>query len=161
MSLPALSRLICAVTSVASFGRRAALPSLLLAGVTILLGGHLALAAFTGEAQSEATIATATLAPPKPVAAVQVNCQRNGAVEIELSWSPSSSSYVSSYSLERSNSATGSYAKLASVPSNTTSYTDTSQLASTTTYFYRVSALYMSWSASTTTSIGTLNKQCR
>jgi hypothetical protein len=146
----------------AALARRTVPSALLLAAVLVLFGGRLALAAFTSDGQSSGTVGTATLAAPKSPSAAQINCQRNGAVEVGLAWSPTSSTYATSYTVERSTSAGGSYTTLASLPVGTGMYTDTSStLATSTTYYYRVSALYMSWSATVQASLTTFNKQCR
>jgi hypothetical protein len=145
--------------------RRAGATFALLALLTTfaLAGAQVALAVFNKTVTGgPLTIATSTLSAPKGASASQVNCRTNKNPEIEVSWSATSSSYATSYEVERATASSGPYTTLSSVPIAETSYTDKSgSLASSTTYYYRVNAVYRSWSAtSTATSLKTLSKSC-
>jgi hypothetical protein len=135
--------------------------------LTVLLIGVLActpvaLALFTdSERGGPETVSSATLSPASSVAAAQVNCRTSKAIEVNVTWTESSSSYVTSYSIERSTNSNG-YTVMGSVAAGKTSYTDSESLGYSTTYYYRVSAVYRAWSAtSTTVSVKTLNKNCQ
>jgi hypothetical protein len=108
------------------------------------------------------TVATSTLTASAKVTAAQVNCRLDKNPEIEVSWSATSSSYATSYSVERATTSAGPYTSVSSVPIDETSYIDKSaSLAYSTTYYYRVSTVYHSWSAtSTSASVKTLSKVC-
>jgi hypothetical protein len=134
----------------------------LLVAVT-LIGAQVALAVFNKTATGgPITISTSTLAPATSVSASQINCHNNKTPEISVEWSATSSSYATSYTIERATVSTGPYTALGSVTISKTSYTDSSgSLGYSTTYYYRVSAVYDSWStASTAASVKTLNKSC-
>lgn len=108
------------------------------------------------------TVASATLSAPSKASASQTNCRNNKTPDITVTWSESSSSYLTSYSIERATLSNGPYTAVASVNNSETSYTDGSnQLAYSTTYYYRVSAMYKSWTAaSSSASVKTLSKSC-
>jgi hypothetical protein len=108
------------------------------------------------------TVGTSTLAAPGTVSAAQVNCRGNKTPEIEVTWSASSSSYATSYAVERATAGSGPYTPVASVAIGKATYLDSSvALAYATTYYYRVSTAYRSWSsASATASVKTLSKSC-
>jgi hypothetical protein len=136
--------------------------SVLLA-VAMLASAQAALAVFTHTATGgPLTVATSTLTPAKGLAAAQVNCRSNKNPEIEVSWTATSSTYATSYTVERATASTGPYTSLGSVAIGKTSYTDKSaSLTYSTTYYYRVAAVYASWTAtSTTASIKTLDSLC-
>ncbi|HEV3318820.1 MAG TPA: fibronectin type III domain-containing protein [Solirubrobacteraceae bacterium] len=129
----------------------------------MLAGAHVALAVFNDSAAGgPLTLISATLSPAKEVTPAQVNCRVNKNPEIELDWSATGSTYATSYTVERATAAAGPYTSVASVAIGKTSYTDTSgTLSSSATYYYRVAALYRSWSApSTVASVKTLSKFC-
>jgi hypothetical protein len=135
----------------------------LLLAVTMLASAPLALAIFNKTiVGGPLTIATSTLAAPGKTAATQINCHTNKTPEIEANWSATGSAYASSYTLERATVSTGPYTAVSSVPISETSSTDSSaSLTYSRTYYYRVSAIYHSWSAtSTVTSVTTLSKSC-
>ncbi len=143
--------------------RRSACGAGLLLAVAVLVCAPMALAVFNKSALGgPLTIATSTLAAPGKATATQVNCRNNKNPEIEVSWSATSSSYATSYSVERATVSAGPYTLVSSVPINDTSYIDKSaSLVYSTTYYYRVSAVYHSWSAtSTSASVKTLSKDC-
>jgi hypothetical protein len=134
-----------------------------LLAVAMLASAQVALAVFAHTATGgPLTLATATLSPPKAVSAAQVNCRTNKNPEIEVSWTATSSTYATSYTVERATAGAGPYTSVGSVSIGETSYTDKSgSLASSTTYYYRVTAVYRSWNAtSTTASVKTLSKLC-
>ena len=123
----------------------------------------MALAVFSkGVLGGPMTVGTSTLAAAGEVSATQSNCRTNKGVEIGVTWSASSSTYATSYTVERATASSGPYTTVGSVEINKRSYTDSSgSLAYTTTYYYRVSVVYRSWSAtSTADSVKTLSKSC-
>ncbi len=129
----------------------------------MLAGAHVALAVFNDPASGgPLTLITATLSPAKEVTPAQVNCRTNKNPEIELDWSATNSTYATAYTIERATASAGPYISVASVTIGQTSYTDKSgTLSSSTTYYYRVAAVYRSWSAlSTAASVKTLSKFC-
>jgi cellulose 1,4-beta-cellobiosidase len=129
--------------------------------VAALICAPVALAIFTrGATGGPLTVSTATLSPPSEVKASQVNCKTSKSPEIKVEWS--APERVSSYVVERATSSGGSYTALATVPATQTIYTDTSDsLTYSTTYYYRVSSTYDSWSAtSVSASVKTANKNC-
>jgi fibronectin type 3 domain-containing protein len=107
------------------------------------------------------TVSTATLSPPNEVKATQINCKTSKSPEIKMEWS--APERVSSYVVERATSSSGQYTALATVPVTQTTYIDTSgSLGYSTTYYYRVSSTYDSWSAiSASASVKTSNKNCQ
>jgi hypothetical protein len=128
-----------------------------------LVSSQVALAVFNKTAAGGlTTIATSTLAPATLLTVSQVNCRNKKTPEIEVDWAATSSSYVTSYSVERATSSNGTYTLVATVLAEQTVYTDKSgSLGYSTTYYYRVSALYRSWSAvSTVKSVKTLSNSC-
>jgi hypothetical protein len=134
----------------------------LLAAV-LLASAQVALAVFNKTATGgPATVATSTLAAPGKASATQASCHIGKTPEVEVSWSATSSSYASTYTVERATVSSGPYTSVSSVPIGETSYTDKSaSLAYSTTYYYRVTAVYRSWStASTSGSVKTLSKFC-
>lgn len=130
-----------------------------------LLCAPVALAAFTHTASGgPLTMVSGTLSPASGVSAAQAKCHTNHTPEIEISWSATSSSYATSYTVERATASAGPYTALTSIAlGGATSYTDTSgSLGYSTTYYYRVAVVFHSWSAtSATTSIRTLSKSCQ
>jgi hypothetical protein len=127
----------------------------------VLACTSMAFARFTRSAEGgPETVSSAILSPASKVVAAQVNCRANKAVEVSVAWTASSSSYVASYAVERA-TGNGSYTVVSSVLGGKTSYTDTESLGYSTTYDYRVSAVYQAWStSSTTTVVKTLTKGC-
>ena len=131
--------------------------------IAMLTGAQVALAVFTHTATGgPLTVATPTLAPAKGLAAAQVNCHIDKSPEIEVSWSATSSTWASTYTVERATASAGPYTSVASVAINKTSYTDKSaSLGYSTTYYYRVAAVYASWTTtSTAASVKTLDQLC-
>lgn len=144
--------------------RRTLAAGLALAAAVMLASARVALAVFTHSvAGGPLTVISSTLAPPTNPAATQVNCRSNRNPEIEVTWSATSSTYASSYEVERASASAGPYTQLAGVSTGETSYTDRSgSLTYSTTYYYRVSAIYRAWSgASTPASVNTLSKSCQ
>jgi hypothetical protein len=134
----------------------------LLVGAT-LASAQVALAVFNKTAVGgPLTIVTSTLVAPATVTAAQANCRTNKNPEIEISWSATSSSYATSYTVERATASSGPYTSVSSVAVGKTTYLDSSgTLASSSTYYYRVSTVYRSWSAtSSSTTVKTLSKFC-
>lgn len=145
-------------------GGRQALAAAMLGAVAALLllaGGAAAL--FSAQATGGPTqIVAATMLPPSLTSVTQVSCRTNKTPSIEVSWSASESSYVSGYSVERASASAGPYTVLESLAGSARSYTDSSAtLGYSTTYYYRVSASFHSWSAaSKAVSVKTLSKSC-
>ena len=136
---------------------------LALLATAALAGAQVALAVFThAAAGGPLTVATSTLSAPTGASAAQVSCRTNKNPEIEVSWSATSSSYATSYEVERATASSGPYTAVSSVPIAETSYTDKSgSLGYSTTYYYRVSSVFHSWSTSSTSaSVKTLSKFC-
>jgi hypothetical protein len=108
------------------------------------------------------TVASSTLSPATAVNLTQVNCRLKKTPEIEVDWAATSSSYVTSYIVERATSSAGPYSERTTIPTEQTVYTDKGgSLTYSTTYYYRVSAVYRSWSTvSTVKSIRTLSNLC-
>lgn len=134
-----------------------------LLAVAMLASAQLALATFSkAVAGGPLTIVTATLAPAGGLTSTQTNCRTNKNPEIYVDWSATSSSYVTSYTVERATASAGPYTSAGTVTAPTTAYTDSSgSLAYSTTYYYRVKAVYHSWGAtSAVASVKTLNKNC-
>jgi hypothetical protein len=140
-----------------------ALATAALLATSALASAQVALAVFTNSAGGgPLTVATSTLSSPKSPRASQVNCRSNKTPEIEVSWSATSSSYATSYTVERATASAGPYTSLGSVAIGETAYADRSgSLAYSTTYYYRVSAVFRSWIATSgTASVRTLSKSC-
>jgi hypothetical protein len=143
--------------------RRSACAAGLLLAVAVLVCAPMALAVFNKTVVGgPLTVATSTLAAPGKATATQIDCRTNKNPEIEVNWSATSSTYASSYTVERATASAGPYTAVSSAALSETSYTDKSlSLGYSTTYYYRVSAVYHSWSAtSTTASVKTLSKLC-
>lgn len=119
-----------------------------------------ALAVFAhGASGGPLTISSATLSPPSDVKAAQVNCKINKSPEVKVEWS--APEHVNSYVVERATSSAGPYTALATLSAAQTSYTDSSSVAYSTTYYYCVSVTYHSWTAtSASASVKTANKNC-
>jgi hypothetical protein len=108
------------------------------------------------------TLVAGTLGASGTPSAGQVNCRTNKSPEIKLEWTASSSSYATSYAIERRTGSSGSYEAVAGVATSQTSYTDkSSTLEESTTYDYRIATIYHSWSAASgAVSVKTLSKFC-
>jgi hypothetical protein len=135
-----------------------------LLAVAALASAQVALALFTKSAGGgPLTVVTSTLSAPTSPTASQVSCRSSKTPEIEVAWSATSSSYATSYTVERATAGSGPYTSLGSVAIGETTYIDKSgSLAYSTTYYYRVSAVYHSWSAtSSSASVRTLSKSCQ
>jgi hypothetical protein len=131
--------------------------------VAVLVCAPMALAVFNKSTLGgPLSVATATLTAAGEVNATQSNCRTNKAVEISVTWSATSSSYATSYTVERATASSGPYTSVASVEISKDSYTDSGgSLAYSTTYYYRVSVVYRSWNTvSTVASVKTLSKSC-
>jgi proline racemase len=141
----------------------AALAILALLALAALAGAQVALAVFNKTAKGgPITVATSTLAAPTGLTVVQAKCRTGKAPEVELGWTATTSSYATSYSVERSTTSNGTYTLVASVAIGQSAYTDkTASLAASTTYYYRVGAVYHSWTAaSSVKSVKTLSSSC-
>jgi hypothetical protein len=141
---------------------RSAAVSALLA-IAMLASAQIALAVFNKTVVGgPLTVASSTLSSATGINASQVNCRIDKTPEIEVTWSATSSTYASTYTVERATASAGPYTALASVAISKTSYTDKSGLLQySTTYYYRVTTVYDSWSAtSTVASVKTLSALC-
>jgi hypothetical protein len=134
-----------------------------LLAVAMLVCAPVALGMFSDPAPGgPLTVATSTLARPTAVSASQTNCRINRGVELKVTWSATSSTYATSYTVERATASSGPFSSVSSVAIGQTSYIDNSAaLESSTTYYYRVSTVYRSWTAaSTVASVKSLGKSC-
>jgi hypothetical protein len=115
-------------------------------GVSILvtgacLSGALAWATETTTAAASLPVSTAALQPPGSVTAV-ANCPNKKKGTIAVSWTPSSSTFATGYTVMRTGGAAFTPVLL---PATATSYVD-NNIAGATTYTYTVSATYLGWS---------------
>jgi hypothetical protein len=134
-----------------------------LLAIAMLASAQIALAVFNKTVVGgPLTVASSTLSSATGINASQVNCRIDKTPEIEVTWSATSSTYASTYTVERATASAGPYTALASVAISKTSYTDKSGLLQySTTYYYRVTTVYDSWSAtSTVASVKTLSALC-
>jgi hypothetical protein len=123
-----------------------------------------ALATFTSAASSgPMNLTSATLAAPTGPAAVELACANSKPAVISVSWTASTSSFTTGYTISRAATAGGPYTAIGTVSAGTTSFTDPSvTLAYSTAYFYVVDATYQSWTArSGQASVTTLSKLCK
>ena len=141
--------------------RTPAAAALIGAVLLTLTFSQVALGVFTHAASGgPLTVASATMTAPSKLAAAQLACKSGKAPEVQVTWS-AGSEFATSYAVERASAAAGPYTVLGSVTSAHLSYTDSSSLGYSTTYYYRTSSVYRSWStASTYTSVKTLSKFC-
>jgi hypothetical protein len=113
--------------------------------VVVVLTATAAVAAFNSSASAGATYSSGTLAAPSSLAAVAGPCTVGVSVAVALSWSSTPSTWADGYEVLRSLLAGGPYIPVALVSGvNTTTYTDTSPLFSTT-YRYVVRATKAAW----------------
>jgi hypothetical protein len=149
----------------AAFNRRAlvSILALALAGILTLAAAPLASAVFSVlKTAGPMTIAADTLDAPNSPAASQINCRTNKSPEVKLEWTASTSTYATSYEIDRRTGTNGSFESIATVSTSQSTYTDKSAaLNYSTTYYYRVVTVYRSWNAtSTLASVKTLSKSC-
>lgn len=85
-------------------------------------------------------------ATPSPNPPTQVNATAASSTQINLTWTDNETNETGYY-IERSLSSGGGYTTVASLPANTTSYSDTS-LTPETTYYYKVTVADASTTAS-------------
>jgi hypothetical protein len=151
---------------ITAFNRRAVVSilALALAGVLTLAGAPLASAVFSAlQTAGPMTLVAGTLDAADAPAAGQFNCRTNKSPEVKLEWTASTSTYATSYDIERRTGTTGSFESLATVSTSQSTYTDKSAaLNYSTTYYYRVVTVYRSWTAnSVLASMKTLSKSCQ
>ncbi|MDX6488131.1 MAG: hypothetical protein QOK13_746 [Gaiellaceae bacterium] len=108
------------------------------------------------------SLASATLAPPTAVTAIQTNCKNGKPPTNTVGWTATSSAFATGYRIERATTSGGPYSLVASVAIATTSYLDADPaLASSTTYYYRAVSTYQSWTnASGQVALTTLSNKC-
>jgi hypothetical protein len=134
-----------------------------LLAIATLVCAPLALAVFSKSATGGPPMgASSTLAAPTSLTAFQGSCHGSKSIEINLTWTATSSSYATNYVVERSTGGSGSYTVIGTVSIGATSYTDSeSSLAPSTVYDYRVSAAYHSWIATSTATSLKTSKSCQ
>jgi hypothetical protein len=139
------------------------LAALAACAATWLAGPQLAQALFSATATGgPQTLASSTLAPATGLSASQLECHKSRSPEVALKWSASSSEYATSYAVERATAKSGPFTTLATVAVTQRSYTDGASLGYSTTYYYRVSAVFQSWSSpSAIASATTPSKTCQ
>ena len=135
--------------------------------VALLAGAALATAAgafadFATNISTSQTLATATLAPPTSTAAAQVSCKNNKPPQINITWTPSASSFTTGYTIYRSTTDGSGYTQIGTAGSSAASFADPStSLAYAATYYYVVDAAAQSWSArSDQAQVTTLGSKC-
>lgn len=130
----------------AAANSRRLITSVAAALLVLLCGAPAAGALFTaGETAGPATVATASLGAPTGLTAKQAACTSGSAVDVELAWKAPAGSIKPAYSVERSTSSTGRYVQVGTTASGTVTFKDSTGLAGSTTYYYRVSSVYQSW----------------
>jgi hypothetical protein len=139
--------------------------AVLVASLAVGLGfASAALATFTAAASSGGmALSSATLAAPTGASALQGACTNNKPAVISVSWTASSSSFTTGYTILRAAGSGGPYTAIGTVSAGTTTFTDPSvTLAYSTAYFYVVDATYQSWTAqSAQAAVTTLSKLCK
>ncbi len=137
--------------------------------VTVAVGAPAALASFSPStiATGPLPVSSETLADPTGLAATNNKgvCKKNNAktLEIDLSWTASTSTNATGYLVLRTDNTTGGTTQVATVtPVTATSWKDTTkQLAFSTSYTYTVQTNVHSWtSPGATVTITTLNGSC-
>jgi hypothetical protein len=138
------------------------LVSLVVTAAVGLVFTSLAIAQFTRTASASLPLSSTTLAPPTALSPVQTNCKNSKPPEITVTWTATTSAFATGYTVERAPAAGGPFATVATLASGTTSTVDPDlTLAYTTTYFYRVSSTFHSWTGtSAVASVTTLNNKC-
>jgi hypothetical protein len=107
-------------------------------------------------------LSTATLQPPTGTAAARGACLPVLSVEVEVSWTASSSAFADGYQVFRSTTSGGPYTPIGTVSGRTTTtFTDT-DVTFLTTYHYVVQAARNLWRSvdSTQASITTPTPAC-
>lgn len=94
--------------------------------------------AFTNSANAKVSVAADKLASPTNLV---VKSERVG--ETDLSWNPSTTSYITGVKVLRSDSVYGPWTTLATLPKTATTYTDKS--GGSKQWIYRVEAVYNNW----------------
>lgn len=123
--------------------RRAARLAVFTVAAWLGLAG-VALATFTSApAQPSMSISTATLAAPASLTAVRGVCVPLASRSVNLSWTPTTSTFADGYEIFRSTTNGGPYASIATV-GLVTAHTD-SGVAASTTYYYVVKAKKNLW----------------
>jgi hypothetical protein len=138
------------------------LAALAVAAAVGLVFTSLAIAQFTNTVSRALPLSSTTLAPPTAVSPTQTNCRNSKPPEITIAWTATPSAFATGYVVERAPAAGGPFATIATLASGTTSTVDPDlTLAYTTTYFYRVSSTFHSWTGtSTVASVTTLSNKC-
>ena len=136
-------------TSSGGRGARPAEPARrLLTGLGLLLVAAAVALPVSASWQSAASqpqqLSTATLQPPTGTAAARGDCFPVLAVEVEVTWTASSSAFADGYQVFRSATSGGPYTLIGTVPGGTTTFTDT-DVTFLTTYHYVVQATRNLW----------------
>jgi fibronectin type 3 domain-containing protein len=93
-------------------------------------------------ASAYSNVASAAAAFGAPAAPTNLAAQGVSSSQINLTWTDSTSSFVTAYEVLRSTTGTGSWSVLVNnLPATATSYSDTHTLTAGTTYYYEVLAL--------------------
>jgi hypothetical protein len=126
------------------------LTSLLAAALLLLPEALLsaARASFSGTGTvNQASITSSTLASATSLAATG-QCQLVVTPTVKLTWTPTTSTYATSYKLFRSATSGGPYALQATISGRATAtFTDTTNVSGLTTYYYVIQATYANWSS--------------
>lgn len=139
--------------------RSLAKPALaLLAGAAVMVTTAApALGSFIRMASATQAVSAGTLAPPTGVAAAVASCQNNKFVSVQVTWTPSTSSFATGYEVLRDGAVIGTAAG-----GTAASFTDTTVTWSTS-YSYSVRAVRNYWRSSTTAPVAftTPAKNCK
>jgi hypothetical protein len=143
---------------------RRRLVSVGLAAAAALCAVTVASAALTATVASGGQgLGTATLAAPTGAAAANGTCRSNKSIQVDVSWTATSSTFADGYEILRATTSGGPYTSLGTVSGRTTvTYGDTTA-AFSTTYYYVVKATKGLWrsTVSNQASDATLNSSCR
>lgn len=133
-------------------------------GVAIALFAALpAFAAFARASSATQQVSTGTLAAPTQLAAAQGVCVPGKSTAVDLTWTPSASTFATGYSIWRADGLGQPYNMIGTAAGRlASSYTDTT-VKFGTLYFYEVRSLRNNWSSAPTAAVSllTLAKSCR
>ena len=127
-------------------------------GATCIFAAYSAFAVETSTRSAALPVGTAALAAPASVSAT-VNCPNAKKGDVLVQWAPSSSAFVSGYTVLRAVNG-GAPVTLTSLPATASTYDDTT-IASATSYVYDVVATYQNWTSNAAASpSATTAKHC-